>query len=476
VSLRGRLLVGLGLVAAVLICVAVFVSRASQSYLVDQVDDRLPGRSSPTAHGPSPEGGPDGDSAPRSFSPYYLGTVDGDTVQTVQMPDVVDGEQNDADVPEPDIDADQARRAAEPGSDPFFTVGSSDPDVRYRVRVSRDDDGGVEVVGTSLEDVDATVSRLVVVEAVATALVLGILGLVAFWVLRLGVRPLKSMTRTATAIAGGGDLARRVPDAPAGTEAGELGTALNTMLGRIEDSFAQQQASEDRLRRFVADASHELRTPVTTIRGYAELHRRGALDDPAELAQAMRRTEAEARRMADLVDDLLLLARLDQGRPLERRAVDLGVLAIDAAGDARAVAPERTVRATTQEGVVVEGDEHRLRQVIANLVRNALVHTPATATITVAARREGERAVVEVADDGPGMASDQAGRAFERFYRADPGRARDRGGSGLGLSIVQAVALAHGGSATLASAPGEGTDVRVELPLAPGVPGSVGAR
>jgi two-component system, OmpR family, sensor kinase len=476
VSLRGRLLVGLGLVAAVLICVAVFVSRASESYLVDQVDDRLPDRSSPTGHGPSPEGGPDGDSAPRAFSPYYLGTVDGDTVQTVQMPDVGDGDQNDADVPEPDIDADQARAAAEPGSDPFFTVGSSDPDVRYRVRASRDDDGGVEVVATSLEDVDATVSRLVAVEAVATALVLGILGLVAFWVLRLGVRPLKSMTRTATAIAGGGDLARRVPDAPPGTEAGELGTALNTMLGRIEDSFAQQQASEDRLRRFVADASHELRTPVTTIRGYAELHRRGALDDPAELAQAMRRTEAEARRMADLVDDLLLLARLDQGRPLERRAVDLGVLAIDAAGDTRAVAPERSVRATTQEGVVVEGDEHRLRQVIANLVRNALVHTPATATITVAARREGERAVVEVADDGPGMTSDQARRAFERFYRADPGRARDRGGSGLGLSIVQAVALAHGGSATLASAPGEGTEVRVELPLAPEVPGSVGAR
>jgi two-component system OmpR family sensor kinase len=171
--------------------------------------------------------------------------------------------------------------------------------------------------------------------------------------------------------------------------------------------------------------------------------------------------------MADLVDDLLLLARLDQGRPLERRAVDLGVLAVDAAGDARATAPERTVRAITREGIVVEGDEHRLRQVVANLVRNALVHTLATATITVAARREGEMAVVEVMDNGPGMTRDQAGRAFERFYRADPGRARDRGGSGLGLAIVQAVTLAHGGGATLASVAGEGTTVRVELPLAP---------
>jgi two-component system OmpR family sensor kinase len=183
----------------------------------------------------------------------------------------------------PKIDADQVRAAVEPGGDKFFTVGSTDPEVRYRVRADAGGPAGLTVVATSLEDVDAAVSRLVAVEAVATALVLGILALVAFWVLRLGVRPLKAMTRTATAIAGGGDLTRRVPDAPAGTEAGELGAALNTMLAHIQDSFAHQQASEDRLRRFVADASHELRTPVTTIRGYAELHRLGALDDPAEL-------------------------------------------------------------------------------------------------------------------------------------------------------------------------------------------------
>ena len=468
-SLRARLLVGLGVVAAVLVCVAVVVTRASSSYLVDQVDDRLPasawegGRGPATAEPADGEGGP-GDH--RALSPYYIGVVDGDEVRTLQVPDVPGHAQDDAEAPVPAIDADEARAAAERGSDPFFTVGSSDPGVRYRVRAAAGDGSTVTVVATSLEDVDAAVSRLVAVEAAATALVLAILGLVAFWVLRLGVRPLKSMTRTATAIAAGGDLTHRVPDAPAGTEAGELGTALNTMLARIEESFARQHASEDRLRRFVADASHELRTPVTTIRGYAELHRQGALDDPADLAQAMRRTEAEADRMARLVDDLLLLARLDQGRPLERRPVDLGVLAVDAAGDARAVAPTRTVLAETQEGVVVEGDQHRLRQVLANLVRNALVHTPAWATITVAARGEGERAVVEVSDDGPGMVPDQAARAFERFYRVDPGRSRDRGGSGLGLAIVQAVAVAHGGQAVLTSAPGEGTTVRVELPLA----------
>ncbi len=470
-SLRARLLVGLGVVAAVLICVAFVVARGAESYLVDQVDERLPERSADDRPGsrPGADSGADQGTAPDGpgppfFTPYYMGTVVGDTVATVQLPDVGGEAGSDADALLPQIDADQARAAAEPGADPYFTVGSSDPDVRYRVRASGDDEAGVDVVATSLEDVDAAVSRLVAVEAVATALALGILGLVAFWVLRLGVRPLKAMTHTATAIAGGEDLSRRVPDAPARTEAGELGAALNTMLARLEGSFTRQQASEDRLRQFIADASHELRTPVTTIRGYAELHRQGALEDPDELAQAMRRTEDEARRMADLVDDLLLLARLDQGRMLERRPVDLGVLAIDAASDARAVAPDRSVRATIQEAVVVEGDEHRLRQVLANLVRNALVHTPSSATINVTVARDGERAVVEVSDDGPGMTADQAERAFERFYRADPGRARDRGGSGLGLSIVQAVVAAHGGTASVSSAPGAGTTIRVELP------------
>ena len=238
------------------------------------------------------------------------------------------------------------------------------------------------------------------------------------------------------------------------------------MLARIETAFSEREGSEQRLRQFVADASHELRTPVTTIRGYAELHRRGGLEDPGELAAAMRRTESEAERMAALVDDLLLLARLDQGRPVERRPVDLGVLAIDAAEDARVVAPGRTVRATTEEGVVVPGDEHRLRQVLANLVRNAIVHTPGGTTVRVAVRRDPATgtAVAEVADDGPGMTAEQAAHAFDRFYRADAGRSRDRGGSGLGLAIVQAIAAAHGGRATLDTTPGQGTTVRVELP------------
>jgi two-component system OmpR family sensor kinase len=441
---------------------AVGVTREAQSYLLDQVDTRLSTQRPPRQDEPMSG----------SFS---FGALDsGDETVRISAPrDLGEGT-----AAPPDIDADDVRAAAAPGADHYFTVGSSGGDgPSYRVRVIVDEDGDrhgaiasdsgrINVVITSLADTDAAVSRLVAVEVAATGVVLTLLGLVAFWVLRLGVRPLKEMTRAATVIAG--DISHRVPSAPEGTEAAELGTALNRMLGRIETSFAERQATEDRLRQFVADASHELRTPVTTIRGYAELHRRGALDDPDELAQAMRRTESEAERMAGLVDDMLLLARLDQGRPVERRPVDLGVLAIDAASDARAVAPERAVRAQTEAGVVVDGDEHRLRQVLANLVRNALVHTPPWATIRVSVWREpdGGPAVAEVADDGPGMSDDQAAHAFDRFYRADPGRARDRGGSGLGLAIVQAIALAHGGRATLATAPGTGTTVRVELPAA----------
>jgi two-component system, OmpR family, sensor kinase len=468
VSLRTRLLVGLGVVALVLGGVALAVTRSAKSYLVGQVDDRLPthvddqwDRGGGWANGPATDATPNGGPP---LSPYYVGLVDGDSVEFVQDPDVRDPEGDAADAAAPDIDADQARRAAAAGQDGHvFTVGSDSAD-RFRVRAI-EENGQVWVVATSLADVDAAVSRLVTVEVVATGVVLALLALVAFWVLRLGVRPLKSMARTATTVASGADLSQRVPDAPAGTEAGDLGTALNTMLARLETAFADQQASEERLRRFVADASHELRTPVATIRGYAELYRRGALDDTAQLDQAMRRTEAEVRRMGDLVDDMLLLARLDQGRPLEQGPVDLGVLAVDAAADARAMAPGRPVRASIEEGVVVEGDEHRLRQVVANLVRNAIVHTPPETAITVAACRRDGNGIVEVRDEGPGMPPDQAARAFERFYRADPGRARDRGGSGLGLAIVRAVAVAHRGSATLVSAPGVGTTVTIEIPL-----------
>jgi two-component system OmpR family sensor kinase len=292
--------------------------------------------------------------------------------------------------------------------------------------------------------------------------VVAVLGLVTWWVIRLGVRPLRKMAETAGAIAGG-DLSQRVPEAQAGTEAGDLGVALNGMLGRIEEAFDQRRASEERLRQFVADASHELRTPVTTIRGYAELYRTGALAEDASLDEAMRRTEQEAIRMGSLVDDLLHLARLDQGRPLEREPVDLAAIARDAVADALAVEPDRAITAEASSAVTVVGDEARLRQVVSNLVANALVHAPG-APIEVRATVEGGSGVVAVTDHGPGMAADDADRAFERFYRADASRDRHHGGSGLGLSIVDATVRAHGGSATLTSGP-EGTTVRVEIPI-----------
>ncbi len=314
-----------------------------------------------------------------------------------------------------------------------------------------------------LGDIDSSLGRLVQVELIATLVILGLLALVTFWVLRLGVRPIKTMTATATAIAEG-DLSHRVPDVKPGTEAGELGRALNAMLGRLEDAFGQRDQTEARLRRFAADASHELRTPVTTIRGYAELYRRGALDDPHDLSEAMRRTEQEAIRMGRLIEDLLLLARLDQGRPLEHQPVDLAAIARDAVADAAATQPERVITTRIADHLVVDGDDGRLRQVVANLMSNVLVHTEPSVPVEVRVGTDGTIAAVEVHDDGPGLPPEIASQVFERFFRADPARARNKGGAGLGLAISQSIAEAHGGRVLFDSGPGRGTTVRIELP------------
>ncbi|HLM17526.1 MAG TPA: HAMP domain-containing sensor histidine kinase [Acidimicrobiia bacterium] len=387
----------------------------------------------------------------------YAWRIEQGAIQVLQQPNVTTG-----DAAGPKVTVARAMDAVRTGD--AFTVSSSTGSGRYRVMALRAR-GAIDVVGLSLHDVDATMRKLRWVLLAAIAIVIGILGVVVFWVLRLGVRPLKRMTKTAGAIAAG-DLSERVPAEADGTEARELGDALNAMLTTIEGAFAERAASEARLRRFVADASHELRTPVTTIRGCAELYRHGGLAEPAELDQAMRRRESESVRMASLVDDLLLLARLDEGRPLARESVDLGVLGVDAAADARAVAPDRVITAEVAEGVTAEGDEDRLRQVVGNLVANALVHTPAGTPVSLHVHNGGALAVVEVHDRGPGMTADVAERAFERFSRADASRSRHAGGSGLGLAIVRAIVVAHGGQVVLQSAPGAGTTVRVELPRA----------
>jgi two-component system OmpR family sensor kinase len=319
------------------------------------------------------------------------------------------------------------------------------------------------IVAIPLRDVTDALHRLLFIEAVVAAIVLLCIAVLAWLVVKLGLRPLQQMQETAGAIAAG-DLSRRVETADEHTEVGRLGLALNQMLQHIEHAFDERAASEARLRRFVGDASHELRTPLTSIRGYAELFRRGAAERPEDLAKAMRRIEEEADRMGVLVDDLLLLARLDQGRPIERTPVDLTRIVGDAVDDARTVAPGRSIEYSPNGAIIVPGDEVRLRQVMANLLQNAVRHTPADTPVHVRVTTDDADAIIEVRDEGPGMATEEAGRVFERFWRGDASRTRASGGTGLGLAIVAAIADAHGGSASVDTAPGQGATFRVHLP------------
>ena len=344
---------------------------------------------------------------------------------------------------------------------PIQTVGGS-PGTRFRLEVFNARFNTSVIVAVPLNSVTDTLHRLVGVSLVASAVTLAAVVLLALVVIRVGLHPLDAMAATASDIAAG-DLSRRVAHADGRTEVGRLGLALNAMLGQIEAAFSNRQASEERLRRFVSDASHELRTPLTSIRGYAELFRSGAADRPDDLAKAMGRIESEATRMGGLLDDLLLLARLDQGRPPEAAPVDLAALAGDAADDARAAIPGTVISVDTPGPVVVTGDAHQVRQVLVNLVANAQKHTPVGTPIVVRAFAEHDMGVLEVADQGPGLTPEQVDRVWDRFWRAERTPAA---GSGLGLSIVSAIATAHGGRATVQSQPGRGATFRVTFPLA----------
>ncbi len=347
-----------------------------------------------------------------------------------------------------------------------FVLGTTDGSgTQYRAWAFSLSNEDVLILAASLQSMSQTLSRLALIELVVTGVVLIALFLLARWVVRIGLRPLDDMAATAGMIAAG-DLSRRVDASNPDTEVGRLAQALNTMLAQIEAAFAERKRSEDRLRRFVADASHELRTPLTSIRGYAELFRRGASRDPEGIERGMKRIEKEAARMGVLVDDLLLLARLDQGRPLKKDAVDLSRLAEEAVQDARVVDPERPLTLDVAAPVVVCGDEDRLRQVAGNLLSNALGHTAPRVAVHVGVKAVDGKGVFEVRDEGAGLGPDQAERVFERFYRTDS--ARTRGGAGLGLSIVAAVAEAHGGRASVRSEPGRGATFTVEIPLVSG--------
>lgn len=461
------------LVAAVVILVAaglavsgVVATTSLRSYLLQRTDNQLVGAQGGPNPCPGLDGGPGGFRGGHDFpSQFYVAvySAGGSATRCVQP-----AYNSDA---APNLGALSVGRVEQLSSHPI-TVASVGDGPAWRVVARVEPDGDLRVVATPLSDLNHTVGRLVLLELAIGAVVLLLLAAAGYFVIRRSLKPLIDVEHTAVAIAGG-DLSRRVPDQDPRTEIGRLTRALNVMLGQIENAFARQReseltarASEDRMRRFVADASHELRTPLTSIRGFAELHRQGAVRDPREVARLMRRVEDEAMRMGMLVDDLLLLARMDQERPLRFIPVDLLTVVADVIHDARAVAPDRQIDLQVAEAPIVSGDEARLHQVVQNLVTNALRHTPAGTPIEARLRTEGASAVVEVVDHGPGLDPQQRERVFERFYRVESSRTRDSGGSGLGLAIVAALVAAHAGAVTVDDTPGGGATFRVTLPLA----------
>jgi two-component system OmpR family sensor kinase len=461
-SLRRRVLVGVLAVAAVLVVTNLALSSTFHSFLLDRLDRQLLDLVSRPVFGgergrPGP---PPGDT--QTLSEYFIAVGDRNGENLTRRGSAFADEDRAPPRIEPRQVLDHVGDRGRP-PEPFTAPAESGRGSWRLVAVSAPREAGIAVVGTTLDEVRATLGRIRLVQIAGTAAVLVALAAVSWWMLRLGVHPLEDMARTADAIAGG-DLSRRVEHPGEGTEAGRLGAALNSMLERIEEAFRAREASEARVRRFAADASHELRTPLTSIQGYAELWRAGGLKSDAELAEAMRRMEQEARRMASLVEDLLLLARLDQHRPLERAEVRLDEVAADGVRDAQAVEPDRPIELSVSP-VVVHGDEMQLRQVVANLLANVRSHTPPTTPVTVSVGDGDGVARLEVSDAGPGMAPEVVARVFERFFREDPSRARNGGGTGLGLAIVAAIAEAHGGRAHAASQVGRGSRFVVELPL-----------
>ncbi|MFF2541075.1 sensor histidine kinase [Kitasatospora sp. NPDC058063] len=327
------------------------------------------------------------------------------------------------------------------------------------------------MVAVSREDIDATLGKLRTSFLAIGGGVLVVIAALGLFAVRAGLRPLRRIEEGAERIAAG-ELSHRMPELSPGTEVGRLSVALNGMLTQIEAAFAARAESEARMRRFVADASHELRTPLAGIRGFAELYRMGALPAEADVKRTMTRIESEADRMGALVEDLLVLARLDEERPLDLAPMDLRTLAADALHDLTALDPSRPVALTGPAGTgapgaaPVIGDEARLRQVVTNLVGNAVKHTPPGTPVRIGVGTDpGGVCLLEVADSGPGLTEEQAQRVFDRFFRVDPSRSRDNGGgAGLGLAIATALTRAHGGTLTLHTAPGEGATFRVELP------------
>jgi two-component system, OmpR family, sensor kinase len=482
-SLRARLMVGLLVLAAVGMVTLAAVTYAEQrSQLYDRVSQQAESALAPIsarldASGANVLGGMDNNpGGPRDFGgpPPGGGHGHGGPHGTLAAGYAVGQRRDPSGTPVGGnvvLRGPGQQKLAAPRFPASVSVGSpvtvkavGDSSLQYRVYAfDTGDQPGTTLVAIPLNDVTGTLHHLLRVEAFVIAIVLAALAAVSWFLVRVGLRPLDRMSTTAGAIAAG-DLSQRVEETDPRTEVGRLGMAFNNMLGQIEKAFAERTASENRLRRFLADASHELRTPLVSIRGYAELFRIGATREPDETEKAMRRIEEEAQRMGVLVEDMLTLARLDEVREPVREPVELRQIATDAVEDARAVDPSRSIELVAGSPVTVLGDPHQLPQILANLMRNALTHTPPGTAVEVRVSRDGEDAVLEVRDHGPGLPPGDPADLFERFWRAGAGRERGPGGAGLGLAIVAAITDAHGGSVSASNADGGGASFVVRLP------------
>ncbi|MDT0213165.1 HAMP domain-containing sensor histidine kinase [Rothia sp. ARF10] len=452
-------------IVLVVLAAALLASNLATAYLMHRdlmgrVDTELRGVAKPVATQALEDLRRGNNAKPTNYA-FVLFPVDGETMSVNPTT-----ERRHPDVPRLELD-DPLVTKGRP-----FTVGSVDGDMEWRfIAGTVNGREGTFAVGVPLRSVKQTVTRLLVTTGVLSAVVLAGSALLGWYAVRRAFRPLTQIEDTAAAIAGG-DLTRRIPVRAADDEVTSLSRSLNAMLAQIESSFAVREASEDRMRQFVADASHELRTPLATVRGYAELHRQGAISNPEDTRAAMERIESESGRMSGLVEDLLTLARLDEEPTASMGEVDLTVLAADATADARAREPERRISLVGLGGpldaTVVWGSESRLRQVVTNLVANALRHTPPGTPVELAVGVDGFDGVLEVRDHGDGIPSGTAHRVFERFYRADPSRGRTTGGgNGLGLAIVAAIVGAHRGRVGVQETPGGGATFVVRIPTAP---------
>lgn len=454
-SLRARLVTGVSVTLVLVIGLAVAVVAIQRDQLIGQLDDQLaaiaplerpaPPRGDQASAGEQTAPG----SGRQPISDVYLAAValDGSVDVIVQgqlLTDAVDTSQLMGTV--------ATQRS-------FTTLDSVDGSTTFRALVEPGPGVAAVVIAIPQTDVDQTIDRLIVMFALVAAAIALTLGAVAWWVWKLGIRPLADMTTTANAIAAG-DRGQRAPELSNATEAGQLAEALNSMLD-------QRDGAEDRLRQFVSDASHELRTPLTSIRGYLELYSGGGFREAGELDDAVRRMTDESDRMAAMLEDLLHLARLDEEQPLLIEASDIGELVRDVCADASTARPRQVITADAPERgeLVVPVDRRKLRQMLVGLVDNAAVHG-ADAPVEVSARSAGDSLVLAVTDDGPGLAADDALRVFDRFYRGDPSRTRATGGSGLGLAIAQSVAQRHGGTIELETELGDGCTFTIRIPCA----------